>query len=197
MTNYDDDLWTAAMADVTPLKGKKIPKSAKKYSPQNNDILYNSIHNIDDIPMQDTTNRFMENVPPSQSHNFVPLKITSNDVKCISGHAEGVDGKLRKKFFRGEFGFTDRLDLHGFYEGDAWMATMDFLHEAADNGHRYVIIIHGKGKGYGENRDMGIIKSQIAAWLSNHPKVMAFCTATSKDGGDGAIYVYLRRRKNI
>ena len=73
------------------------------------------------------------------------------------------------------------------------MAVMDYLHDAHASGHRCVLIVSGKGKGYGDDGDMGIIKSQMATWLSHHPKVLAFHSAIPRDGGSGAIYVYLKR----
>ncbi|MDD9911758.1 MAG: Smr/MutS family protein [Alphaproteobacteria bacterium] len=191
----DDDLWGAAIADVKPLKGKdKHPKAHNS----NTTRTYNGFHEpADGVNTTESATIGQVPTPGREQMKTSVLEISQNTSDCIAGHGEGVDSKLRKKLSRGEFDFSARLDLHGFLEGDAWMAVMDFLHEAADHGHRCVLIIHGKGKGWGANGEMGVIKSQIANWLAHHPKVLAFHTATPKDGGKGAMYVYLRRNRTF
>jgi DNA-nicking Smr family endonuclease len=55
-------------------------------------------------------------------------------------------------------------------------------------GERCVLVIHGKG--------MGVLRGEIAAWLSQgkaKESVLAFATARQEDGGEGAVYVALRR----
>jgi DNA-nicking Smr family endonuclease len=59
---------------------------------------------------------------------------------------------------------------------------------------RTVLVIHGKG----EHSPMGIgvLRGEIAAWLSQGPSsehVAAFATARESDGGAGAVYILLRR----
>jgi DNA-nicking Smr family endonuclease len=60
-------------------------------------------------------------------------------------------------------------------------------------GERCVLVIHGKG----ENRPgAGVLRGEIAAWLSQgraREHVAAFVTANAEDGGEGALYVALRR----
>jgi DNA-nicking Smr family endonuclease len=43
---------------------------------------------------------------------------------------------------------------------------------------------------------MGMLRDQVPDWLASHPRVMAYHTALPRDGGSGALYVYLRRRKS-
>jgi len=100
---------------------------------------------------------------------------------------------LFKQLATGKLRPTALLDLHGLGEGDAWLELVDFLHACVDQDHRTALIIHGKGTGYGPQRNMGVIKFQIGSWLASHPKVLAFHTAQQPDGGTGAIYVYLKR----
>ena len=126
-------------------------------------------------------------------HDNPPFPITSNTPECISGHTPGMDTHIIKNLAKGAIRPTTVLDLHGLGEGDAWLRLVDFLHACVPNDHRCVLIIHGKGTGYGPQYNMGIIKFQIGTWLASHPKVLAFHTAIQQDGGTGAIYAYLKR----
>lgn len=126
-----------------------------------------------------------------------PIPVLSNTAECISGQAENLERGLLKDLAARKIPPTAVLDLHGLGEGDAWLHLVDFLHAAADADHRCALVIHGKGRGYGPLGDMGVIKYQIGGWLAGHPRVLAFHTAQPHDGGSGAVYVYLRRRRQI
>lgn len=124
-----------------------------------------------------------------------PIPVALNTAQCIMGQAPHLEKHIMKDLAAGKIRPTAAIDLHGLGEGDAWMHLVDFLHAAADNDHRCALIIHGKGTGFGPERNMGVIKFQIGGWLGGHPKVLAFHTAIPADGGTGAIYAYLRRRR--
>ena len=51
-------------------------------------------------------------------------------------------------------------------------------------------IIHGKGYRSGERQP--VLKRKVNYWLRLRPDVLAFCSATPRDGGTGAVYVLLR-----
>ncbi len=124
-----------------------------------------------------------------------PLNIVSNTAKCLAGWRSGLNDKVRRKLSKGQVEWESRFDLHGYYEADAWQALMGYLHDCVAQDLRCVLIICGKGRGYGDKGDMGIIKSQMAGWLAAHPGVLGFYSAQPKDGGSGALYALLRRRK--
>ena len=57
-----------------------------------------------------------------------------------------------------------------------------------------MLVIHGKGSH--SPGGSGILRGEIAAWLSQGPAsehIAAFATAQNDDGGEGAVYVMLRR----
>ncbi len=177
----DDNSWALEVGDVKPLKGRDKPKTPKSVP--------------DHIQKRQNVGKTIYTPPSKTTKPQEPLLVFSNEAARLSGYAKGVDNKLKRALMRGEVTFTARLDLHGYLEGDAWLELMDFLHAAADTGHRCVLVIHGKGKGYGPKNDMGVIKAQMAVWVAAHPKVLAFHTAQPKDGGSGAMYVYLRKNR--
>lgn len=84
----------------------------------------------------------------------------------------------------------DSLDLHG-YQGDAARRLLlEFLHEAALHQLRCVLVIHGKGLNSpgGES----VLRILTRNWLTQHPQVLAFCSALPGTGGSGAVLVLLK-----
>lgn len=201
----DDDLsvWQAEIADVKPRTVVR-PKQAKNNTSDDVEELFAptvervATDVIEDIELEASAIS-QTSLPPlfvgQTDTATASVSIQRNSADVISGWANGIDKRTMKKLAAGQIAFEDRLDLHGFYETQAWAAVQDFLHEAYGAEHRCVLVIHGKGKGYGEAGDMGVIKANMAGWLVQHPRVLAFHTAHKKDGGRGAIYVYLRRQK--
>ena len=178
----EDDLFEAAMADVTPLKEGRSKFGAQKPA-------------LPEDFLQSNSN--FSGPQPSLPLPEEQVVVHSNSAQCLSGKVPSLDMKTFNQLAKGVQKPQAHLDLHGYFEGDAWLATMDYIHEAFYAGMRCVMIIHGKGKGYGIDKDMGIIKAQMASWLAHHPRVMAFHTAIPKDGGTGALYVYLYRNRGV
>jgi len=119
--------------------------------------------------------------------------VVSDTLKYQAGYEAGLDRALFKGLGEQQLAPTGTLDLHG-HRADAFIHLFDWLSEAARQGERVVTVVTGKGRGHGELKDMGVLKSQICEWLQRHPLVMAFKTAAPRDGGAGAIYVLLRKR---
>lgn len=92
---------------------------------------------------------------------------------------------------RGKTGWQAGLDLHGYTLEEARLELESFLRDAAGQGLRCVIVVHGKA--WGATADFPVLKSHTNAWLREWPGVLAFCSATDVDGGTGAVYVLLRR----
>ena len=59
-------------------------------------------------------------------------------------------------------------------------------------GARHVRIIHGKG--HHTPTGVSILKKMVAQSLTQLPFVLAFCSAQPKDGGAGAVYVFLKKQ---
>ena len=111
------------------------------------------------------------------------------------GTVDGVDKRTAARLKRGQLPLEGRLDLHGLTQAEAHRELDDFLAAAQDGGRRCVLVITGKGRGA---EGGGVLRAAVPRWL-NEPgqrqRVVAFCHATPKDGGEGALYVLLRRRK--
>jgi DNA-nicking Smr family endonuclease len=118
----------------------------------------------------------------------------------IRGRAEGVSNETVQKLEAGEFAVRSHVDLHGMPLDDARVVVDEFLAERQRSGDRCVLIITGKGRN--SPRQVGVLREGIPQWLARGPssrRVLAFVTARPCDGGEGALYVLLRRfasRKN-
>jgi len=86
-----------------------------------------------------------------------------------------------------------RLDLHGMTQAEAHQALHAFIERQARLGARCLLVITGKGRG-GD----GVLRAALPGWLNAGPiraKVLAIFPAQPKDGGSGAVYVYLKRQR--
>jgi len=129
-------------------------------------------------------------------HGSGDMDISFTD-EYIEGSIRGFDRKLMRRLSRGEFPVQDYLDLHGLTKREAEVRVRDFLLRSYGMGLRCVLVIHGRGLNSEDH--IPILKERIPIWLSRGPVrkfVLAFSTARPYDGGTGAIYILLRRKKD-
>jgi DNA-nicking Smr family endonuclease len=105
-----------------------------------------------------------------------------------------IDRKARHKLARGHDTIDARIDLHGRTQAQAHRALRKFLLDAHAAGHRYVLVITGKGR----DQEQGILRRQVPLWLEApdlRGLVVGFDTADTGHGGAGALYVRVRRKR--
>ncbi len=118
----------------------------------------------------------------------------SDTADYIEGHIKDIDPKIYKKLKKGEFSVEDSLDLHGKTKEESKMLVKEFIEEARLQSKRCLLIVHGKG--YHSKDHIPVLKEALKNWLSSKTigkHILAFCSASQKDGGTGAIYVLLRK----
>ncbi|MDI4664064.1 Smr/MutS family protein [Xanthobacter autotrophicus] len=115
-----------------------------------------------------------------------------------------LEPKARRRLGRGAE-VDARLDLHGLTQAAAHRRLRLFLTEAQALGHSVVLVITGKGDperlmstgpAFGEGR--GVLKRAVPLWLAEPDLrmiVVGFESAGRRHGGEGALYVRIRRRK--
>ena len=84
--------------------------------------------------------------------------------------------------------------MHNLRQDEAHRLLTGVLAASQTAGRRCVLVITGKG--YGADGAIGVLKTMVPRWLlepPNRSRVLAFCHATRGDGGEGALYVLLRR----
>jgi DNA-nicking Smr family endonuclease len=103
----------------------------------------------------------------------------------------------RSQLSRGRKEIDARLDLHGMTQARAHRALAGFLQRAHHEGLTFVLIITGKGK-MGAESERGVLRRQVPQWL-NLPEfralVIGFEEAHIGHGGEGALYVRIRRSR--
>jgi DNA-nicking Smr family endonuclease len=107
--------------------------------------------------------------------------------------------RLRRRVARGREPIDARIDLHGLTQAQAHTALLRFLRAAQADGARVALVVTGKGTER-VNRDAavqrGVLRRQVPIWLSLpefRPFVLGFEDAHAGHGGQGALYVRLRR----
>lgn len=113
-----------------------------------------------------------------------------------------MDNKSFGKMTRGKLKPEGRLDLHGMTMAEAHPELIAFILGAQSVGKRLVLVITGKGKLRDDGGPMpavrGVLRHQVPQWMALPPLSSAILQVTPahlKHGGDGAYYVYLRRRR--
>jgi DNA-nicking Smr family endonuclease len=116
---------------------------------------------------------------------------------CVTPSLEPLGRRQKQRLARGTIEIDARIDLHGRTQGEAHTALLRFLHRAQRDGARYVLVITGKGTRAGnESSERGVLKRQVPLWLrlpEFRGYVVGFEDAHIGHGGEGALYVRLRR----
>ncbi|WP_346296118.1 Smr/MutS family protein [Rhodopseudomonas sp. P1] len=102
----------------------------------------------------------------------------------------------RAHLSRGRKDIDARIDLHGMTQARAHHALLYFLQRASHDGLGFVLVITGKGKSGDTER--GILRRQVPQWLALpefRAYVVGFDEAHIGHGGEGALYVRVRRAR--
>jgi DNA-nicking Smr family endonuclease len=118
----------------------------------------------------------------------------ADDGQRVEGRRVDVPLDAVRRLRRGLWPVDARVDLHGMGVKEARGQLEAFLRMMRARGERCVLVVHGKGEH--SPQGIGVLRGEIAAWLSQGASsrdVAAFVTARTSDGGEGAVYVLLRK----
>jgi DNA-nicking Smr family endonuclease len=109
-----------------------------------------------------------------------------------------LDRRGRKRVARGRDPIDARIDLHGKTQSEAHDALVRFVRRAQSSGARVVLVVTGKGSGTSRDgeRERGVLRRQVPLWLALpefRSLIIGFEEAHVAHGGEGALYVRLRR----
>jgi DNA-nicking Smr family endonuclease len=180
----DAELWRRLTAAVAPLhpetrKARPTPKPAKP-----------------EAAPKSAPSAPAKPVPPAQPALPIMRK------RSIAG----LDQRKADRLRRGELEIDARLDLHGMTQDAAHASLSSFMQRAAAQNHRCVLVITGKGSPRQRDDDTagvmpvraGILRSAVPRWLAEpnlRALIVAVHPAAPQHGGDGALYVLLKRRR--
>ena len=114
----------------------------------------------------------------------------------------GLDRQTARKLDKGRLAVEARLDLHGMRQRDAHAALRKFIAWAQSKDYRHVLIITGKGSPRAESQSFydedarGVLRQAVPQWLTQGelaPLIVSVSPAPRRLGGDGALYVRLRK----
>ena len=104
----------------------------------------------------------------------------------------------KQQLARGRAAIDARIDLHGMTQAQAHGALLRFLHRAQATGAKFVLVITGKGAPNAPRGERGVLRRQVPLWLALpefRACVLGFDIAHVGHGGEGALYVRLRRAR--
>ncbi len=127
---------------------------------------------------------------PAENHTLPVSRPRAPQPALAIGRREKLD------VARGRIGIDDRLDLHGMTQAEAYRALLHFVRRCQAGGAKFVLVITGKGAPNASPGTRGVLRRQVPLWLELpefRNSVLGFDAAHLGHGGDGALYVRLRR----
>lgn len=171
LSDEEHALWTGIVRSITPLPRKR--QSAKP----------SGASSVDKVATQ-----------------APPMPATRQDAprKKDAPPLAPLGRRLKQRVARGRDPIDVRLDLHGFTQMQAHAELLRFLRGAQADGARIALVVTGKGisRGAQDAIERGVLKRQVPLWLSLpefRPLVVGFEAAHAGHGGQGALYIRLRR----
>ncbi len=188
LTAEEAELWAAAMHGAKKKRRNSLRDQAleTEKKPPGSSTLDTKRSHISPAKVSPTNPLVSEPKPPS-----APPPINT------------FDHRHKRKLSRNIEAIDSRIDLHGMRQAEAFPALRRFLFACAARGDRNVLVITGKGtrvdlertRDYmGEER--GVLRRLVPKWL-REPEfraiVISYTTAGPRHGGDGALYVRVRK----
>ena len=100
-----------------------------------------------------------------------------------------------------------KLDLHGYSISESNKIVKKFIVESFDCGYKKLLIVTGKGsksKSYDNpyiSEKLSVLRYSVPEFIRNDEnldnKINRISTADIKDGGEGAIYIFLKNNKKF
>ena len=97
-----------------------------------------------------------------------------------------------------------KLDLHGLSLKESNNKVKEFIIESSNRGYKKLLIITGKGlrsKSYGNpyvSEELNVLKNSVPDFINNDEdfknKISKMSKANIRDGGEGAIYIFLKNK---
>ncbi|QSX31643.1 Smr/MutS family protein [Shewanella cyperi] len=166
MTDQDNALFWAEMADVIPLKQQTLLPSAPD-------------------PQEQARKCKLAQLEA----RLAPLAVDPAHLPPIGADVElsfcrdGVQQLVFRQLKLGKYRSKRQCDLRGMKLLDARLLLLKVIDDVIARDERNLLLVHGKG----------VMRSAMAAWLPQIDEVQAFYSAQLKDGGKGALYLMLEK----
>jgi DNA-nicking Smr family endonuclease len=182
LTEEEERLWAVVARSITPLRaGKRVPKG---------------------VPKRDLIPALSKPSPQGAR----PVKKAADHPPAAAAHhakppasAIAIARREKQQLARGKTEIGGRIDLHGMTQAQAHDALLHFLRRYQAEGAKFVLVITGKGSvGAVARGERGVLRRQVPLWLGLpefRACVLGFDVAHVGHGGEGALYVRLRRAR--
>lgn len=185
-TDADAKLWRTVVSDVKPLSGRK-PTPAEPAIEQE----------LEERQEPEERKALTGRHDPARARRSEAPPHPPELPRLSPGRSPGLDRRRSLRLRRGQMPIEDSIDLHGLTQVQAARTLCAFLAAAQEAGRRCVLVITGKGNTRDEG---GVLRAITPRWLNepaNRKRILAFEVAQPKHGGQGALYVLLRRRQQL
>ena len=183
LTRDEEDLWSVVVRTVRPLR--LAPQTRKP-----------PINLGKKLPLRDT---------PRQAKKQAKNRTAIEPKVATPGQRPGgppalspIMRKEKQKLARRHETIDARIDLHGMTQTEAHAALRSLLQRSQTNGAKFVLVITGKGLQNPSINERGVLRRQVPLWLALpefRRYVAGFDVAHPGHGGEGALYVRLRKAK--
>ncbi|WP_051144848.1 Smr/MutS family protein [Thiomicrorhabdus sp. Kp2] len=185
MQEEDKSIFLQAMQDVTPLNSSNKPpvhNTVKQKQSQTELLRQLKKRNS----TQHKTNASYKELQLDMGKPIA--KVTA--FQALLYYKKGMRLQEVTKLKKGDFHIQHSLDLHGLTVEQAEKKMIDFLSHAYYEKLRYIRIIHGKG--YNSKEEYPALKNLVNLILRQTKSVIGFASTPEKDGGTGAVNVFLK-----
>jgi DNA-nicking Smr family endonuclease len=171
LSREDRQLWSKVARSVAPMPGKSFPDE-----------------------MEEALAAAEDKASPALPPVIAEAKHQAEILRREPVQRPVIDRPTKKKLAKGRLAIEGKVDLHGMALGEAHGVLLAFLHNAYAQGRRHVLVVTGKGSSMGSD---GVLRRQVPQWFATpafRGLVSAHEDAARHHGGQGAMYVRLRRR---
>jgi len=172
------ELWLHVVRDVAPMKGRQLPELPA--------VPETAVQEKPESLARATAAAY---TPPVEKKPKLPPLVP-------------IEKKLRQRVSRGQRPVDMAIDLHGMRQVEAHSALTRFIHRAHHAGASIVLVVTGKGgdgeASIGHENERGVLRRVVPHWLADaglRRFVIGYETAPRGHGGDGALYVRIRRAR--
>jgi DNA-nicking Smr family endonuclease len=190
--NPDDKnlkFWQAYVKTVKPMPWHKVHKS--KALEESKPLIPNA-----DLEIKISLSIPAENI---RNNKIIPHKHAGLSTQINEKNHFKAEKNAKKRMKKGDFIFDAKIDLHGQTQAQAFDNLHKFITKNYLSNTRHLLVITGRGRYcYQTLSPLGVLIYKVPEWLKNPPfsqMISVIETAANVDGGNGALYVILRKNE--
>lgn len=182
LTPEEAALWRRVTATVTPLTGNAQPMQKEPEQTKSAET---------SPPAAPARKQ-----PPSRQNPVAAARETPQP-RSLTRH--GLDGTWERRLAKAQVAPELTIDLHGLTLDQAHARLMDGIAQALAMGVRVLLLVAGKPRPQAHDlrgQRRGAIRAKLLDWLAAGPhasRIAAVRPAHPRHGGEGAVYIVLRR----